>query len=66
MQKKKRKIILEDDREEHMPLFHGQIKNAMLKKLMLCQKKNIQLTEEKKRHIERTKVTNLYQIKNSE
>lgn len=39
----KEKNILEDYIEEHSPLFHGQIKNAMLMKLMLCQGKSIQL-----------------------
>lgn len=40
---KGKKNILEDYIEEHSPLFHGQIKNAMLMKLMLCQGKSIQL-----------------------
>lgn len=34
-----KKKIPGDYLEKHRPLLHGQIKNAMLKKLMLCQEK---------------------------
>lgn len=33
---KEKVCILECFSKEHRPLFHGQVKNAMLKKLMLC------------------------------
>ena len=50
------KNILKDHVEEHRPLSHGQIKTAVLKKLMLCQGRSIQLKG--KKEVKRRQVNN--------